>query len=381
MRWGASLGDRALVLLGPTLDDERVHHKGVAITSRHRQRPTVRQVAAAAGVSAATVSNVLNGTGRVGETTRARVLAEAQTLSYLPFTSARAGARGGTGMIGLTLTTYGDAAVDYTQIPYYADLVLAAIGAAMRRGYLLVVMPSSLSSWSWLSTPLDGVIHCEPRLADPVRGILERRQIPMVCVARPVESRRGDYWVDTRVELAVTELLDHLAVAGARRPAVVVPDHDDSYPMIVRQACRDWEAARGVPVQVASFALVPNYPVAEQRAVDELLDQPERPDALVGVYSDSGTHILRAAERLGLAVPDDLTVACISEDPGYAWTDPPVTTASLQPRLLGAEAVDLLLAVIDKRSGVRRWRLVDPILHPRASTAPREGRTARRPWA
>jgi DNA-binding LacI/PurR family transcriptional regulator len=239
------------------------------------------------------------------------------------------------------------------------------------------VLPSLLSSWSWLSTPLDGVIHCEPRLADPVRGILERRQIPMVCVGRPVELRRDDYWADTRVELAVTGLLDHLADAGARRPALVVPDHDDSYPMIVRQACRDWEAARGIPVRLASFALEPNYAVAEQQAVDGLLGQPDRPDALVGVYTDSGTHILRAAERLGLAVPDDLKVACISEDPGYAWTDPPVTTVSLQPRLLSVEAVDLLLAVIDKRSGVRRWRLVDPTLHPRASTASFEGGAAR----
>ena len=53
-------------------------------------------------------------------------MAAARELSYLPFTSARAAARGGTGMLGLTLTTYGDLPVPYIQVPYYARLVLGS---------------------------------------------------------------------------------------------------------------------------------------------------------------------------------------------------------------------------------------------------------------
>jgi DNA-binding LacI/PurR family transcriptional regulator len=76
------------------------------------------EVADAAGVSVATVSNALNGTGRMSAETRHRVMAAARELSYLPFTSAHAAARGGTGMLGLTLATYGDLPVPYFQVPY-----------------------------------------------------------------------------------------------------------------------------------------------------------------------------------------------------------------------------------------------------------------------
>jgi DNA-binding LacI/PurR family transcriptional regulator len=67
-------------------------------------------------------------------------------------------------------------------------------------------------------------------------------------------------------------------------------------------------------------------------------------------------------------VPQDLLVACISEDPDYATTNPPVTTLSHRPDQVSDEAVDLLIALINARSGVDRNRLVQPALAPRRST-------------
>ncbi|MCL8016231.1 hypothetical protein [Streptomyces sp. AS02] len=61
-------------------------------------------------------------------------------------------------------------------------------------------------------------------------------------------------------------------------------------------------------------------------------------------------------------------MACVSEDPDYAATNPPVTTLSLRPDLVRDAAVDLLIAVINARSGVDRHRLVQPVLLPRRST-------------
>ena len=133
------------------------------IPRRPRVRPSMRQVADAAGVSMATASNALNGTGRLSDETRRRVLEAARELSYLPYSSARAAARGGFGLLGLSPATYGEAPVPYMQIPYYSQLALAAIEAANQRGYLLTVLPGSMSRWMWLTTPLDGVIHSAPR--------------------------------------------------------------------------------------------------------------------------------------------------------------------------------------------------------------------------
>lgn len=328
-------------------------------------RPTLAAVAAEASVSTATVSNALNGTGRLSEDTRSRVLAAARRLAYAPALATRAQARGKAGIIGLTMTTFGDAGVRYTEIPYYAQLILAAIGAAHERGYLMVVLPSTTSQWMWLTTPLDGVIHSEPRADDPVRSILLQRQIPMVSAGRPLDPAWTDAWVDNDHSLVTRLVLDNLASQGARRVALVLPRHDDAYPMMVRQEYAAWCDQRRAPEMVESFDVGPAYPGSERAAVDRLLDRRPRPDAVFGIYNDSGHHILAAAGSRGLPVPQRLKVACVSEDPAYATTSPPVTTVSLDPAQIGTEAVDLLIAMINARKGVQRQRLITPVIHPR----------------
>jgi DNA-binding LacI/PurR family transcriptional regulator len=329
------------------------------------------EVADAAGVSVATVSNTLNGTGRMSEETRHRVMAAARDLSYLPFTSARAAARGGTGMLGLTLTTYGDLPVPYIQVPYYARLVLGATEAAHQRGYLLVVLPASVPAWMWLTTPLDGVIHTEPTRNDPVLAILRQRGIPIVTEGRPPSPRHGDAWVDSDIETAVRDLLDHLTRSGARRIGVVLPRHDDAYPELVRRTYEHWCKEHRQPAMVESFTLSrePSR-AAETAAARRLLRAGQEADAVFGVYTSSGRHILDAARDLGLRVPDDLLVAAISEDPAYADLMPSVTTVTLHPERLAAEAVDLLLALLNDRTDVSRERLVSHELVIRESTRP-----------
>ena len=169
------------------------------------------------------MSNALNDTGRLSEATRQRVPAAARELGYAPTSTARALARGGTGVLGLTTTPYGDLPVPYTEIPYCADLTLAAMAAAHERGYLLTVMPSSLSPWMWPNTSMDGVIHVDPRADDPVRSLLRERGIPMVCDGRPPKPHWYDAWVDTDYEAGLRLLLDHLVEAGARRSGSPCP--------------------------------------------------------------------------------------------------------------------------------------------------------------
>ncbi|MBM7860573.1 LacI family DNA-binding transcriptional regulator [Lentzea nigeriaca] len=332
-------------------------------------RPTLGAVAALAGVSTATVSNALNGTGRLSEATRQRVIAAVRELGYAPVSTSC----DSTGVLGLTMTTYGDLPVPYTEIPYYAQLALGAMAAAHERGYLLMVMPSSLSPWMWLNTPLAGVIHAAPRADDPVRTLLRERGIPMVSEGRPPQPRWGDAWVDADHDAALRLLLDHLTKAGAQHIGLTLPLHDDAYPHQISHAYTTWCAERGTPALVEEYATLPDYFTAERAAVTRLLTRAPRPDAVIGVYSDSGYNILAAAREHGLRIPHDLLVACISEDSDYATTTPPVTTVSLRPDQVGAEAVDLLIALINDRTGVKRRRVVQPALVPRRSTQTQEG--------
>ncbi|WP_404352243.1 LacI family transcriptional regulator [Phycicoccus jejuensis] len=335
------------------------------MTSRYRSRPTVREVATLAGVSPATVSNVMNGTGRMATPTRARVLDAVRELGYSPWTSARAGERGGTGVVGLTLTLYGDHPVDYLEISYYRELVLGAMAEALRRGYLLLVLPSSLTSWAWMSTPLDGVVHSEPRADDPVREILLRRGIPMVSAGHPGPTARDELWVHSDTAGAMIMALDHLWENGSRRPALLLPQHDDAFPTQLLAGCEAWTARTGVAVRIAPFAPLPDYRGSETAAAAALLAGDDRPDGVVGVYEDSGHHVLDVADRTGLQVPHDLRVVCITDNPAYASTRPPLPCIALRANEIGRESVDLLIDSIHGRRRLGRHRLVPPrlVLH------------------
>ena len=107
-------------------------------------------------------------------------------------------------------------------------------------GYLLQVMPSSISPWLWMTAPLDGVIHSEPRENDPVREILLQRGIPMVSVGRPLKAGRLDSWVDTDHTVAIELLMQRFRDAGAHRVGYLMPDHDDAYPEQVLDALLGW---------------------------------------------------------------------------------------------------------------------------------------------
>ncbi|MFJ7045007.1 LacI family DNA-binding transcriptional regulator [Streptomyces sp. NPDC101112] len=332
------------------------------------QRPTLGAVAERAGVSTATVSNALNGTGRLSEATRQRVLTAARELGHAQASTARAVARGSTGVLGLTATAYGDLPVSYTEIPYYAQLTLSAMAAAHERGYMLMVMPNSLSPWMWLNMPMDGVIHVDPRTDDPVRSLLRERGVPIVTDGRPLLPHWNDAWVDTDHDAAMSLLLGHLAESGARRIALSQPVHDDAYSQLIGRAYTSWCAEHDMPALVEEYSVLPDYFTAEREAVGRLLDRDPRPDAVVGVYSDSGHNILAAARHRGLRVPRDLLVACVSEDPDYATTNPSITALSLCPDRVGVEAVDLLISLINARGRVNRNRIVQPVLIPRRST-------------
>jgi DNA-binding LacI/PurR family transcriptional regulator len=265
--------------------------------------------------------------------------------------------------------------VSYFQVPYYGRLVLSAIEAAHERGYLMVVLPASVPAWMWLTTPLDGVVHTEPTRHDPVLEILRQRGIPIVTEGRPPTPTHGDAWVDNDIDAAVRDLLAHLADSGARTVGVLLPQHDDAYPDLVRRAYEQWCNEHELPVMIETFPIYGYGSGTETDAARRLLGSPRAPDAVFGIYSSSGENILDAAQESGLAVPDQLLVAAITEDPAYADLRPPVTTVTLHPERLAAEAVDLLLALINGRSDVRRQRLVAHDLMVRGSTQPSSPRS------
>lgn len=296
-------------------------------------RITVVDVARAAGVSTATVSNALNGTGRASAATRDRVRAAAEELGYRPNAAGRTLRTGRTGVLAVAVTTFGDVAWNFAEVAYYAHMVAAATSAAHARGYALMVLPTGLDVDGWHAVAADGVVLLDSPQGDPAVAVLRGRGIPIAFDGEPYDVGPRDSWVDNDHAATVAQVVAHLREEGARRIGLLAPATGDHY---ARASMAAYEALVDEPL----IGLVGREDPTGRQAALGLLRAGA--DALYGLIDRCGHGSLAAAAELGLGVPEDVLVVSVSEDPTYAATRPPVSTVSLRPVDTVTAAVDAL---------------------------------------
>lgn len=301
--------------------------------------PTLTDIARAAEVSTATVSHALNGTGRLGESTRRRVREVAAALGY----GSRRTPLSRTGTLGLAVTTFAGEPWNYLEVPYFSRLLTTATATAHAHGYALTILPAARGGETlWHTLSVDGMLLLDSPDGDPVRRALRARGIPVVFDGRPADPRPDDFWVDNDHATTTREVLDHLAGAGARRIALQAGFGREYYTGAVTRAYEQWCAERGHAPLVIAF----DPDDAPGHAFDRAFAD-RACDAVHAVYDPGGRQAHAAAARHGLRIPDDLLLVCASEDPAYAETDPPVTTVTLRPEAIAEAAVTTLVARLD----------------------------------
>lgn len=329
-------------------------------------RVGIRDVARAAAVSTATVSNALNGTGRVDPRTRERVVQVAQRLGYRANPSAQRLRRSRSGVLAVTAREPQADGYGLMDVEYFVEVLMSAASLTLAEGYSLTMVPASTASVTLAGIAVDGVLVFDVLRADPLLAALTDAGTPVVTVGRDTSvSRTAGWWVDNDMVTGTTALLDHLAGAGARRIALLTGPADYSYCVDAEAAYRAWAAARGQQPLVAHVEHEPGH-----HAVGELLDLAEPPDAICAVLERYALAALAAAEHRGLRVPADLRVAAGSDSGAARHAPVPVTALDLQPREVGRQAARLLIDRLDAVGDDPVQHLVDASLLPRASTAP-----------
>jgi DNA-binding LacI/PurR family transcriptional regulator len=326
---------------GPTATDSVVLFtlSGGFRTVPRMTRVRIVDVAESAGVSRATVTNALKGTGRMTGRTREHVLSVAAALGYPLATDPCRQAPSRT--LALGVTTLGAEEWNFAALPYFAQVISGAIASAHARGYGLTVLPAAPADRRWHALVADGVLMLDPQEDDPVERLLRASDVPLVYVGRPARPCVGDVWVDNDHDTVLWSVLDRLRAEGARRIALIAGPGTDYYARRNAEVYRTWSAERGNDPLIAPL----DHPELGEALF--AARRGERPDAVYGIYESAGRLALDAALRQGLRVPDDVLVACMSEDPAYAETAPPVTTLSLSPRLAGGLAVEALIQLIE----------------------------------
>ena len=182
---------------------------------------TIRDVAKLAGVSLATVSNVVNGTRPVAAETRARVQRAVEALGYAPHAAARSMRGGTSGLIGLIVA-------DITN-PFFTSLVQSIERAASSYGHAVLLCNSDedvereQQHLQLLHTQrVDGIVLAKSpgRLAKETARLLEAARIPIVKLIRARADIGGDaVLLDDRH--AAYEAVSHLVRLGYRRIGMI----------------------------------------------------------------------------------------------------------------------------------------------------------------
>lgn len=298
-----------------------------------RQRPTLKRVAALAGVSTSTASLAFSGDARVVAATRERVLAAAAELGYAgPDPLARSLRQGRSRVVGVVVgDRLGYAFADplaVVQLDALADEV-GALGA----GLLLIGGveddPARLAVVE--QTPLDAVVFATcGGDDDPALDLLLRRRVPVVGVEGPY--RDGVHLVDIDNRGAARRVAHHLAGLGHTEVAVVAlpwGPHRRRGPLEgdrrrLRAYNDAWERLAGTEDVLRSTGGAPlsawetatNSREEGERAArallcDEtggLLPAARRPTAVVAQSDLLAVGVVQAARALGLDVPRDLSV-------------------------------------------------------------------------
>jgi len=334
---------------------------------------TIKEVAAAAGVSPTTVSHTLSGRRRVDPDTRARVIETADRLGYRANRTARALRAGGTTTIAFMLPDQAadnaDGEVELREmldLEYYMRIASAAARTAFEHRHSLLLTPRVDDRAPLAALDFDGAIVCDPIRGDRRLRQLEALGIPAVTIERELGQPEHRWYVAGDNRQNMRRMLDHLEAVGARRIALLSAAGDWAWAAESEEAFTDWSAERGLQPLIEPTSLRNLERSAYERAT-ELLERDERPDAIVALGADYPSGVLRAARDRGLTVPRDLLVAAGIDGSNVRHSHPPVTAIDLQPDLQGAAAARLLIARL-RGEDVPRPCTTPSLLHVRAST-------------
>jgi LacI family transcriptional regulator len=315
---------------------------------RGRGAITIEDVAREVGVSAMTVSRVINKGANVRESTRAAVLEAIERLNYSPNTAARSLAAGQVTHIGLLYAN--------PSAGYLSQFLIGALHAARSAGVHLVIESCESEDADeqaevtrrFTTSDVEGVILPPPLSeSQPIMVELEAMEIPVVTVARGSPHEAG---LNVRIDdhAAAMEMTRYLLELGHRdfgfikgHPNIVAShDRFQGYCDALQEAGLDCNA---MPVEQGYFSYRSGLIAGER-----LLARDNRPTAIFASNDDMAAATVSVAHRLGLAVPEDLSIVGF-DDTALATSVWPELTTVKQPIAAMAEAA-LELLIADLRS-------------------------------
>jgi DNA-binding LacI/PurR family transcriptional regulator len=331
------------------------------------RRPRLEDVAAAVGVSTASVSLVLRGMAGPSAETRERVLEAAARLGYRPDRAASLLARRRSRLIGVMMDV---------RSSFHAELVEDVHEAAEEHGYDLVLstVTRTRDEQRAVETLIDS--RCEALVllgpdAPAARLTALDRQLPVVVVGRPMPAAGLDV-VRVADDEGVGQAVAHLVGLGHRAIAYL----DGGPGTISAGRVRGYDRAMRDSGLTALVVAGDHSEESGMRAARTLLDADTLPTAVVAFNDRSAVGLLDGLVRAGVDVPGVVSVIGYDDSPLARLAHVDLTTVSQNTRRLTEHAVAAVVERLDGGRTEHREVVLPPHLVVRGTTGPpRAGRT------
>ncbi|MEM6760455.1 MAG: LacI family DNA-binding transcriptional regulator [Pseudomonadota bacterium] len=299
-------------------------------------------MAAAAGVSVPTVSQVLRGTGRISEATRVRVLQAAEDLHYVQDSRAAAMRSGDNREVGFVINQLGN--------PFNAEVISGVVDSLEREGYLVSILdgrddPDLQANQleTFIKHGRCGLLWVPAtKTPDRILRLLDRQRVPTVTFLRHIDDRFDH--VGIRNCEATGLATQHLIELGHTRLAYL---GGDEMTTVRRDRISGFERS----LKAAGLRDAVVWPCADNKlagleATLRLIDTHRDISALVCNGDMVALGACSALQRLGKTPGRDISVIGFDDIQDAAVATPALTTVCARPKELGAALADLLLTRI-----------------------------------
>lgn len=336
---------------------------------------TIKDIARECGVSAMTVSAVLNNKkGEVSASTRERVLEATRRLKYRPNAVARKLVGKGMNTIGIADRT---ADATYWSSPY-ESLIFEGILSASRRhrwdilyfaGHPIEEFNTSLSAY--LDGRCDGMVYFSHNMTDDEADQIIETGLPVVLIGAGQFAHKRISIVDVDNQAATADAVRHLIDLGHRRIAMFQGTGSTGSEQRAT-AFRNTLAEAGVAVDESLMIPCTAWEESAYHYAREILARPVdvRPTAAFCFNDGVAFGVLRAAQEMGIDVPRELSVVGFDDVDPAANSHPPLTTIRQPLRQVGEQAVDVLIGLISGGYPIGTSITMPHELIMRQSTAP-----------
>jgi len=302
-------------------------------------RLTISDIAKAAGVSTATVSNVLNKRGRVGRSTQRVVLSTVKRLGYMPNPHARRLAATDTRTLGVIVSDIDN--------PFFTEVIKGFLARTRELGYEAILSETNYdpertreAAHRMMAHDVNGVAILACEMSARLVKEVAKRKIAVTFLdhapaGRYISTLRIDY------ESGIRQTIDHLVGLGHRQIAFVAGRPDLNSHLLRLEAYKMVMRERGLsPGPLMDGHL--NFPRAVEAGVAIAKMSEKRPTAVMAVNDLTAMGVINGLHSAGLRVPADISVAGFGHTRLSEYSNPTITTVNVQRDLLGQMAADIV---------------------------------------